>query len=515
MIRFGLIVVYSLGLLVLSTRDWFKALCGLILMMAVIEHPDMPKELLGIQGLNFWNLILLAVLVAWFIQRRREGLQWDMPKHISILLLLYLSVILIGFARMIVDHPYVTDTPLTLISELLINGLKWVIPGLLLYDGCRSQSRVKWALFSILGVYVLLALQVVRWMPASYAISGDQMAVRALKILVNEIGFHRVTMSMMLAGASWAVLAIKPLARSKMQTFLIVAAFFFVVYAQALTGGRAGYVSWATLGLLLCFVKWRKYLLLAPIVALLIVTLIPGVMERLTQGFTPETRDNNAALEQAGLMQNGGEAYTLTAGRDVAWRFVIAAIQEKPVTGYGRLAMQRTGIASFLFHRFGESFPHPHNAYLELLLDNGVIGFGLIIPFYLIVLKRSVSLFRDNADPLFTAVGGLATCLVLAFLLASFGSQSFYPVEASVGMWCGMGLMLRISVEREALEQRATAMRWAGAQEFGDVQPEPALFQESHPEQEEAVASAAAPSVRTKAVRNWRAAMHVGEGVEP
>ena len=28
-------------------RDWFKALCGLILLMAVIEHPDIPKTVGG------------------------------------------------------------------------------------------------------------------------------------------------------------------------------------------------------------------------------------------------------------------------------------------------------------------------------------------------------------------------------------------------------------------------------------------------------------------------------------
>ena len=37
--------------------------------------------------------------------------------------------------------------------------------------------------------------------------NGDELQERALKILVNEIGYHRVTMSMMLAGASWAVFA--------------------------------------------------------------------------------------------------------------------------------------------------------------------------------------------------------------------------------------------------------------------------------------------------------------------
>ena len=50
--------VYALYLLVAclslyAYRDWFKSLCGLILLMAVIEHSDMPKSIMGIQGFAF------------------------------------------------------------------------------------------------------------------------------------------------------------------------------------------------------------------------------------------------------------------------------------------------------------------------------------------------------------------------------------------------------------------------------------------------------------------------------
>ena len=83
----------------------------------------------------------IAVVAAWAIQRREEGLQWDLPWHVSALLLLYLSVILVGFFRMIVDRDYLSDSPLSLTSEYLINTIKWVIPGILLYDGCRTRER--------------------------------------------------------------------------------------------------------------------------------------------------------------------------------------------------------------------------------------------------------------------------------------------------------------------------------------------------------------------------------------
>ena len=120
--------------------------------------------------------------------------------------------------------------------------------------------------------------------------------------------------------------------------------------------------------------------------------------------------------------------------------------------------MRRIGISEYLFQELGESFPHPHNAYLQLLLDNGVIGAIPILIFYFLLVKYSMSLFKDSRSPIFVGIGGICLSLVLAFLAASLGSQSFYPREGSVGMWCAIGLMLRVYVQRKTV--------------FGDLRPE-------------------------------------------
>lgn len=116
--------------------------------------------------------------------------------------------------------------------------------------------------------------------------------------------------------------------------------------------------------------------------------------------------------------------------------------------GFGRLAMKRTGLSRMLWEEYREEFSHPHNAYLEMLLDNGGVGLLLVLPFYVAVLWHSISLFRDSRSPVFVSAGGVACALVLALLVASMGSQTFYPREGSVAMWCSIGLMLRTYVER-------------------------------------------------------------------
>ncbi len=203
-IRVIVLTLVVTGLAIYAWKDWFVSLCGLIILMAFIQHPDMPKNILGIQGLNPWNVLMLSVLLAWATQRRREGLVWDLPGYISVMLALYLLVVVVGVARLLMDHSRLENLTFGyLISEDLINTVKWVIPGLLLFDGCRTRRRITIALSCVLILYLLLAAQVIRWMPAgAVAQNGESLNRLGLKFIENEIGYSRVNMSRMLAGAA-------------------------------------------------------------------------------------------------------------------------------------------------------------------------------------------------------------------------------------------------------------------------------------------------------------------------
>jgi O-antigen ligase len=144
----------------------------------------------------------------------------------------------------------------------------------------------------------------------------------------------------------------------------------------------------------------------------------------------------------------------ISAGRLRIWPYVVEKIEESPVIGHGRLAMNRTGVAQWLMTNLGESFPHPHNAYLECLLDNGIVGLVPIVGFYVVVIAWSFRLFVNRLDPLAAAVGGVALALTLGLLVAGFGAQHFYPREPNTPMWAAIFLMFRVWVERKRSMQR-------------------------------------------------------------
>jgi O-antigen ligase len=294
-------------------------------------------------------------------------------------------------------------------------------------------------------------------MPLSAAVSGEALTARSARLL-KEVGYHRSNLSMMLAGGAWAMFAARVLARSRVQAVALAGCSVVLAFAQSLTAGRTGYVTWAGVGLVLCALRWRRYLLLMPVVALAIVTVVPGAADRLFQGFSPETRDTDRVEAEPALdFDEDHDAYTITSGRTLIWPFVLDKIAEAPVFGYGRLAMKRTGLSSFLWEELGESFPHPHSAYLEQLLDNGAVGLLVVLGLFAMLVWKSLSLLLDARSPVFLAAGGVAAAVVLAFLASSVGNHSFYPREGAVPMWCAIGLMLRVGVERTRVDAASRA----------------------------------------------------------
>lgn len=451
MIRLSLLYLFVAVVAMDAWRNWFRALCWLVLMMAVVEHPDMPKSILGIPGFNPWNLLFLNVLAAWLLSRRRERLTWDVPLHVSLILLLYWAVVFVGFLRMMADRDLLADSTNGLIQEYLFNTFKWTVPGMMFFDGCRTRRRFLLGTAALLGVYFLLAIQVIRWMPPSAVVSGADLAARSLKLLGKEIGYHRVNLSTMLAGASWAIFAARGLPRQRFLSVLVVVAAGLTAYAQAVTGGRAGYVAWAVAGLMLGLLRWRRYLFVAPLAVMGLLSLVPGMRERMLTG-----------IDTSPMADREVDADLVTADRTKIWPVVIARIGKSPVVGYGRQAMQR-GLTRELKAETGELFTQPHNAYLEWLLDNGWLGLVPVALFLFVVIFHAVRLFVDGRSPIFVAAGGATLAIVLTLLVASMSSQTFYPREGAVPMWCAFGLLFRVTMERSralaALRPRRGAAR--------------------------------------------------------
>jgi O-antigen ligase len=451
-----------LGFSCYAYKNWFVSLCAAIALMAFMKHPDMPHAVAHIPGANLWNILIVNVLFAWWRQRPYEN-PVPVPRSIKIAVALYLAVIFVSFLRFFIDPTsFWHGDRQDIVEEFLVNSLRLLIPAVLLFDGCRNFERVRGALGVIVLLYFLLALQVIRAVGFHPDLSGADLSGRGSKIIQRSVGYDRVDMSMMLSGAGWAGIAFSNLIEGKWFRWGVRGAVMVTVLAQALTGGRMGYITWAAVGLILCTIRWRRVLPFIPVAAIVVVTLVPSITQRMFSGF---------GGEDDGIVQHQNDSQ-ITSGRSMVWPLVIDKINENPIFGYGRQAMQTTGLTAYVSKKLDDSFPHPHEAYLEMLLDNGILGLLCIIPIYFIALKRGISLFLDRTEKQYEAAGGAALALVLALLIASFGAQTLYPREGVVGMWAAVGVAFRVFENRER-------KRWGDDGEMAEESDKTEEFEEA------------------------------------
>ena len=439
-----LLCILAGGLTIYAWKDWFFSLCGLIVLAALLESGDMPKNIAGIQGLNPWNILMFSVLAAWFCQRRSSGLKWNMPQHITLLLLLYLGIILVGFFRALFDRELLGISLTAFVSDELINTIKWVVPGLLLFEGCRTGKRLKLATISILLMLFVIAMQVYRVSALEGLVDAQRLHESRLKF-DRRVGYNAVDVAAMLSGGFWSLMIFACVFRANWKRIVVFVLAVSTLGSLALTGGRAGFVAWGVVGLAVCLLRWRKYVILLPVGAAVLYMAFPGPMDRALKGF--------------GKVSPAGRSYTspdiVSSGRSLIWPPVVAKIKDAPALGYGRAAILRTKITHYLLAWYGEreAVSHPHNIYLEWILDNGFVGLIPVLTFFGIVLVYSSRLLR-SASPWAVAVGGITFSLVLAQLIAGVGSQHFYPTEGNMAMWSAIFLMFQAYI---VLEKRKAA----------------------------------------------------------
>jgi len=153
------------------------------------------------------------------------------------------------------------------------------------------------------------------------------------------------------------------------------------------------------------------------------VAFAPGaVWRRLTYGF------------------DTGSADAVSAGRiDGIWLPLLPDATSSPLWGSGLDSIMwshaiTTGSMLFV--------GHPHNAYLQAVLDMGLIGLALLLAFYWHVWKGFRAL-GSNAylSPMMRGFfqGGCAA--LIAFALAGFTGGSLRPQPENVGLWMAIGMM--------------------------------------------------------------------------
>lgn len=443
--------------MVYAWRNWFVGVLGLLCLSVVMQRREFPSYLVGIPGMNPFNLLLLATVFAWFIHLRAGGRGLDLPRNIKLLLITVLFVLFVTYLRAVVDLESIPHNPfmgrshqrpsvMQFTGEFVINRIKFIVPAILLFDACRTRRRVLIALGVILFCALVYAGLVIKHVPISSLWTGNYMKYRHR--IDRDIGLMAIDMSMMLAAAFWATVSFTVLIlKKRWHRILMCGPLAALFLGMALCHSRGSYIGFAAAGFVFALARWRFLLPALPVLGIILCAAFPSITDRMMMG-----------IGQVGATgETVNDMDEITAGRFThLWPAAIEQIGKGPVIGFGALACRRTELRERWAEVTGTP-SHPHNAYLELLLDMGVLGALPLMIMYFGIFFMTWKLFRWRGDKFSAGVGGMGLAAITVLLVTAMGAQSFYPTQSTILSWCMWSLSLRVMLEWQRYRAAAVA----------------------------------------------------------
>jgi O-antigen ligase len=203
----------------------------------------------------------------------------------------------------------------------------------------------------------------------------------------------------------------------------LLASMALIVVALLFTFSRGAFVGFAVVNLLFLLSRRRPgALLLAAGLLAALPFLLPGaVYDRLLSGW-----------------DQGWNA--ISAGRiDEIWLPLLPEIGGSPLIGHGLGAILWSEAM-----RAGAILPvtHPHNAYLQALLDVGGLGLLLLLAYFAQVWRGFRRLACETRlDPARRGFYAGAAAGLASFLVAGFAGSSLLPVPEQCFLWLAIGMM--------------------------------------------------------------------------
>jgi len=399
-----------------------------------------PHAMMGVQGLNPINLLIVATLASYLAKGRLDNPGALVPKPLALLFILPICL------AALMGTQHVDDIHPGFYEQLVINYTNWsgylrdtlikpmliVVATVLVAAAVAKARRPEPYVSALIIGAVLLALVMIGFVIVSGVRIGWLASPRARAFFdqigshANELGRVFVTVYALMLFAWWDTKAEKV----KLALFVLLG---IITIGIVLTFSRNAFLGFFLVNGL--FLLWRfqaKKLGLAMLGAAVAAAAAPGALyRRLTYGF------------------DSGSADAVSAGRiDGIWLPLVPDVMESPLWGQG--------LDSILWSHAmlsGQTLfvGHPHNAYLQAILDMGLIGLALLVAYYWTV-WRGFRALGSNAylSPVTRGFFQGACAALVAFAVAGMTGGSLRPQPENVPLWMAIGIMYGLLARRPA-----------------------------------------------------------------
>lgn len=419
---------------VLILLDFRIGVVLLILLMPISRSTVFPHAMMGVTGLNPLNLLLLATLGSYLLSELSDGnLRRFIPPP-----LFWLYVVPIAIAGALgsghiddIARVFFMNEMLEFndaagyIRDLVLKPLFIVLFALLLAAAvARSKKPEKFLIPALISIWVMGAMVIVFVLMSGVGI--NELGRSTSREFLSPLGMHANELGRLYAIAYALLLFTWVESKNARTKLMMLASMGLVVVALVFTFSRGAFFGFIVVNLL--FLLWRrnaKTLLFVGLLGVAALLVLPGaVYDRVTDGF-------------------GGGLDAISASRiGLIWLPLFPELLRSPVYGNGlgsilwSDAMRRGPGVSILM------VTHPHNAYLQALLDMGIAGLLLLGAFFVHVWKRFRALSMDAAlSPDLRGFYQGAAAGLTSFLITGISDSSLTPVPEQAFLWLAIGMM--------------------------------------------------------------------------
>ena len=100
---------------------------------------------------------------------------------------------------------------------------------------------------------------------------------------------------------------------------------------------------------------------------------------------------------------------------------------------------------------------HPHNAYLEVLIDAGAVGFAICFAIGVAILRVGFALIQARGDPITMGAGFLALIALASMRIAGLTNGGFYPRQDTIPNLVAIAVACAIYRSRPAVDPSSDA----------------------------------------------------------
>ena len=403
----------------------------LVLLFPLSRTVYFPHEMLGLKGLNPLNLLLLATLASCLLQGGWSELRRLAPASLLLYVVPLLGGGLIGIGH--IDEIQFDRPPFQVdfhdapgyVVEMVMKPATLIVFALLVGIVAMRTAKPERLLLPMIGALCAVCLLVIGFV-ASTGVSLARLAGSDAREALGALGPHANEFGHMFAVAFALLLFGWHGTDQRWLKVLLGIALVIDSTALLLTFSRSSFTG--LIVVLVLYAWWNRRirtLVAALIVASITLLVLPDAFyDRLGSGI-------------------GDGLNAISAGRiDYLWRPLLPEVLRNPVFGNGLSSIlwsepMRRGAGGFVL-----SVSHPHSAYLEALLDVGVVGLVAICAYLLSVYKGFRQLAADpRLSPTLRGFFLGAAAGLAGLLVADLADNSLMPRTEQVFLWFAIGMM--------------------------------------------------------------------------